>query len=203
MKLKKTVWVPIAIGMASVALILAASEANFIIPLGNGAELGIGELFTTLSAALRGPIASFITIFVAYGVHSILHPEYIPDLTSFYILLEDAVAHVSAMLILVLVYAKLLYPRARKTGFFLAGWFLLVSAYYFLALLPLSVVFLNLIDPHKGLTYSAFARDFIAEVLGTAVITTLIWLAAPIRYRRPQWIEPGNTSEQSDKIHAN
>lgn len=203
MKVKKTVWIPIAIGMASAALILAASEANFFIPLGNGAELGIGELFTTLSAALGGPIASFITIFVAYSVHSILHPEYIPDLTSVYILLEDAVAHLSAMLIVVLVYTKLLYPRARKTGFFLAGWFMLVCAYYFLALLPLSVVFLNLIDPHRGLAYLAFARDFIPEVIGTAVITTLIWLAAPIRYRRPPWIDPRNTPEQSDKIQAN
>lgn len=188
MKMKKTAWNPIAIGMASAALIIAAAEANFFIPLGPDTSMGIGELFTTLSAAIGGPIASLTTIFVAYGVVGMLHPEYFPDLPSLYIILEDAIAHLSAMLMVVLIYTKFLYPRARRTGFFLAGWFLLVCAYYFLALLPLSVVFLNLIDPSRGATYFDFARGFLPEVLGTAIITTLIWLAAPIRYRRPLWI---------------
>jgi hypothetical protein len=188
MKMKKTAWSPIAIGMASAALIIAAAEANFFIPLGPDTSMGIGELFTTLSAAIGGPIASLTTIFVAYGVVGMLHPEYFPDLPSLYIILEDAIAHLSAMLMVVLIYTKFLYPRARRTGFFLAGWFLLVCAYYFLALLPLSVVFLNLIDPSRGATYFDFARGFLPEVLGTAIITILIWLAAPIRYRRPLWI---------------
>jgi hypothetical protein len=192
MKVKKTVWIPIAIGMTSAALILAASEANFFIPLGNGAAMGIGELFTTLSAALGGPVASVITIFVVYSIHSILHPENIPDLPSLYILLEDAIAHLSAMLLVTLAYYKFLYPRMRNTGIFLTGWFLLVIAYYYLALLPLSVLFLNLMDPDQGATYTDFAQGFLPEVLGTAIITTLIWLASPVRYRRPLWIVPEN-----------
>lgn len=188
MRVKRTIWIPVLIGMVSAALIIAAAEANFFIPLGPDTSMGIGELFTTLSSALGGPIASITTIFVTYGVVGMLHPEYFPDLPSLYIILEDAIAHLSAMLMVVLIYTKLLYPRARKTGFFLAGWFLLICAYYFLALLPLSVVFLNLIDPSRGATYFDFARGFLPEVLGTAIITTLIWLAAPIRYRRPLWI---------------
>lgn len=197
MKVKKTIWIPIVIGMISAALILAAAEANFFIPLGNGAEMGIGELFTTLSAALGGPNASIVTILVVYSIRGILHPEFFPDMTSIYILLEDGIAHLCAMLIVALVYAKLLYPWAKKTGIFLVGWLLLVGSYYYLALLPLSVVFLNLVDPGHGATYSEFARGFIPEVLGTAVITTLIWLASPVRYRRPLWIEPKNTSDQN------
>ena len=203
MKVKKTIWIPIAIGMASAALILAASEANFFIPLGNGSSIGIGELFTTLSASLGGPIASFVTIFVAYGVGSMLHPEYYPDTISISITVADAAAHLCAMLVIAIGYYKLLYPWVRKTGFFLVGWFLLVCAYYYLALLPLSVVLLNLADPGFGATYPVFARNFIPEALGTAVITTLVWVASPVRYRRPQWVEPGNTPEQSDKIQVN
>jgi hypothetical protein len=192
MRVKRTIWIPVLIGLVSAALIIAAAEANFFIPLGPDTSMGIGELFTTLSAAIGGPIASITTIFVTYGVVGMIHPEYFPDLPSLYIILEDAIAHLSAMLMVVLIYTKLLYPRARKTGFFLAGWFLLICAYYFLALLPLSVVFLNLIDPSRGATYFDFARGFLPEVLGTAIITTLIWLAAPIRYRRPLWIELEN-----------
>ena len=103
MKLKKTIWIPMAIGMMSAALILAASEANFSIPLGNGSSIGIGELFTTLSAALGGPLASIVTIFVAYSIHSILHPEFFPDMTSVYIILGDAIAHLCAMLVVAIV----------------------------------------------------------------------------------------------------
>ena len=199
MKVKKIIWIPVVIAMVSSAFILAAAEANFFIPLGNGAELGIGELFTTLSAALGGPIASVGTIFVVYSVHSILHPDIFPDLTSFFIMLEDGVAHLSAMLMVALVYNKFLYPRAKQTDVFLGSWFLLVGAYYYLALLPLSVVFLNLIDPARGATYATFARGFLPEYLGTAIITTLIWLAAPIRYRRPLWIGLENMPDQDTK----
>lgn len=197
---KKTVWIPIVIGMISVALILAAAEAKFFIPLGNSAEMGIGELFTTLSAALGGPIASIVTIVVVYSINGIIHPEFFPDMTSIYILLEAGVAHLCAMLAVVFVYAKLLYPWAKKTGIFLAGWLLLIGVYYYLALLPLSVGFLNLVDPGHGATYSKFAGGFIPEVLGTAVITTLIWLASPVRYRRPLWIEQKKVSDQNSEV---
>ena len=188
--MKKTIWIPVVIGMVSAVLILAASEADFSIPLGNGSSIGIGELFTTLSAALGGPLASIVTIFTAYGILGILHPEFFPTTTSVYILLEDGVAHLCAMLMVAIGYYKFLFPRMRKTGMFLAGWFLLIGVYYYLALLPLSVMFLNLIDPSRDATYLVFARDFFPEFLGTATITTLIWFAVPVRYRRPQWIEP-------------
>ena len=198
--MKRTIWIPVAIGMVSAALILAASEANFSIPLGNGSSIGIGELFTTLSAALGGPLASIVTIFAAYSIHGIFHPEFFPDMAPVYILLEDAIAHLCAMLVVAIGYHKFLSPWMRKTGIFLIGWFLLVGVYYYLALLPLTVVFLKFIDPGQGVTYSVFARNFFPEFLGTATITTLMWFAAPIRYRHPQWIEPKDAPNQSGKI---
>ena len=196
MKIKKIVRIPIVIGMIAAALIIAAAEANFFIPLGNGSAMGIGELFTTLSASLGGPVASFVTIFVVYGVIGMLHPEYYPDTISLSITVADAVAHLCAMLAIGFGYYNLVYPRAEKMGGFLVGWFLMVGAYYYLALLPLSVILLNLADPGHGATYLVFARDFIPEALGTAVITTLAWLAAPIRYRRPLWVGPENAPDQ-------
>jgi hypothetical protein len=200
MKMKKTIWIPIAIGMVSAVLILAASEAKFSIPLGNGSYIGIGELFTTLSAALGGPLASIVTLFMGYSIHGILHPEFFPDLSSVYIFLGDGVAHLCAMLVFAFCYYKFLFPRMSKTRVFLIGWFLLVGAYYFLALLPLTVVFLNLIDPGQGATYTVFAKNFIPEFLGTAIFTTLVWFASPVRYRRPHWIEPKNAPDHIEGI---
>jgi len=199
MKVKKTIWIPVVIGMVSGSLILAAAEAEFFIPLGNDTSMGIGELFTTLSAALGGPIAAIVTIFVVYSVHSMLHPEFFPDMTSIYIVLADATAHLCAMLVVAIGYYKLLYPRAKKSSIFLIGWFLMVGVYYYLALLPLSVLLLNLVDPGFGATYPAFARNFIPEFLGTAAITTLIWFASPAHYRRPQWNAPDPNRKFSDE----
>jgi len=197
MKVKRMIWIPVVIAMVSSALIIAAAEANFFIPLGNGAAMGIGELFTTLSASLGGPIASFVTIFVVYGVVGMLHPEFYPDMITISITVADAAAHLCAMLVIAIGYYKLLYPRVEKMGSFLGGWILMVGTYYYLALLPLSVILLNLADPGHGATYLVFARDFIPEALGTAVITTLVWVASPVRYRRPLWVELKNASVQN------
>ena len=158
--MKKTSWIPVTTGMVSAILILAASEAKFSVPLGNDTSIGIGELFTTLSAALGGPLASIVTIFAAYSIHGILHPEFFPDLTSVYIILEDATAPLCAFLVVAIGYHKFLSPWMRKADIFLVGWFLLVGAYYYLALLPLTVVCLNLIDPGQNAAYSVFARNF-------------------------------------------
>lgn len=197
MTVKKTIWIPVVVGIVSAALILLAGEARFLIPLGNGTSIGIGEMFTTLAAALGGPIASVVTLLVVYGAQFMLHFDLFADRLSIHVALVDAVCHLSAMLVIAICYFRLLYPRARKTGTFLLGWFLMVGVYYYLALLPLEAIFLNLVDPGFGATYPAFARDFLPEFLGTALITSLIWFASPASYRRPQWVEPKNAPAQN------
>jgi len=202
MKLKKTIWMPVVIGVIATSLILAASEANFFIPLGNDTSLGVGELFTTLSAALGGPIAASVTILVVYCAAFLLHPEYFPDITSIFILLVDGFAHYCAMLVVAIGYYKLLYPRMKETGIFLVSWFLMVGIYYYLVLLPLSVLLLNIADPGFGAVYPVFAKNFLPEFLGTAIITSLIWFAAPTRIRCPQWVEPKPIPDQNSPVQG-
>jgi len=199
MKTKKTIWIPVAIGFGFGILAFFASTANFSIPLGNDAFIGIGEIFATLSAALGGPIATIIMLVVTYGSAVAVNIELYTDAQTFYIALADFSAHLCAMLVVAICYYKLLYPKARKTSVFLVGWWLIVGVYYYLALLPLSVILLNLANPSFGFTYASFARDFLPEFLGTATITTLVWFAAPVRYRHPQWIEPKDAPNQSSK----
>jgi hypothetical protein len=200
MKVKKTVWLPVVIGVVSATLILLAAEAQFFIPLSKDTSMGIGELFTTISAALGGPIASLVTLLLVYNVHILLHLDQFAEMRSISLAVVDAIAHLCAMLLVAIVYYKLLFPRARKTAIFLVGWWLTVGAFYYLALLPLTVVFLNFADPDFGATYPSFARDFLPEFLGTATITTIIWFAAPAHYRRPRWVEPKNASDQIREV---
>ncbi len=200
MTINKMIWIPVVIGLVAAALMLLAAEAQFLIPLGNDTSIGVGEIFTTLSAAVGGPVATMVTIIVGYSVHFLLNRDLFPNLPSVYILLVDAFCHLCAMLVLALGYYKLVYPRARKTVLLLVGWFLLVGTYYYVILLPLEVLLLNLVDPDFGATYTSFARNFVPEFLGTALITGLIWFAAPARYRHPQWISPKVVPDRNGKL---
>lgn len=192
MKANKTVGMSVIIGVVSSILILLASIAQFVIPLGGDTFIGVGEIFATLASALGGPIAVIVTLLVTYGGNIILNIDLFTDIQSVYITLADATAHLCAMLVVAvaLCYYKLLYSYTRKTSVFLLGWFLTVCVYYYLVLLPLAVALQSLVNPGFSATYPSFAKDFLPEFLGTATITTLIWFAAPVRYRRPQWIEP-------------
>lgn len=200
MKANKKIWFPVVIGIVSGALIFLASTAEFLIPVGGGTSIGIGEIFTTLSAALGGPIAVIIMLLVTYGGVIMLNIDLFTDVSPIYIALADATAHLCALLVAAIGYGKILYPRSRNTGIFLVGWWLMVGVYYYLAFLPLEVALLNLADPGHGVTYPMIARSLLPEFLGTVTITTLIWIALPARYRRPQWIEPKQTPDQSGKI---
>lgn len=193
--MKKTIWVPIIIGIVSAALILLVSEAEFVIPLGNNYSIGMGEILNTLSAALGGPIAIIITLLVTSIGHFLLNTDLYTDPQFVFIVLADAIAHMCAMIVLSTSYYRVLYLRTRKTGIFVMGWWLTIGVYYYLILLPLQVVLLNYADPGFGATYPSFARIFFPEFLGTAAIANLILLASPVRYRRPQWVEPRNTPE--------
>ena len=202
MKVKKTIWIPVMIGIVSGALILLASEVHFLIPTGGDSYIGIGEIFTTLSAALGGPMAVMITLLVTYGGGIMLYLDLYTDLPPILIALADATAHLCALLVVAIGYGKLLHPRARKTSMFLVGWWLTIGVYYYLAFLPLEVVLLNLVDPGHGVTYPSIARSVFLEFLGTVVITTLLWIALPARYRRPQWLEPKPMPDRSGKVQG-
>lgn len=202
MQITKTIRVPIIIGIVSAALILLASEAEFVIPLGNNYSIGIGEILNTLSAALGGPIAVIITILATGIGHFLLNSELYTDPQFVFIVLADAIAHLCAMIVLSTSYHRVLYPREGKTAIFFMGWWLTIGVYYYLILLPLQVVFLNYADPGFGATYPSFARIFLPEFLGTAAITNLILFASPERYRRPQWFVSKKTSEQSDEVQT-
>ena len=197
--MKKIIWLPIIIGILFSALILMVSEVKFVIPLGNNYSIGIGEIFNMFSAALGGPIAVTVTLLVATIGHFLLNPDLYTDTQFIFIVFADAVIHMGAMLAVTIIYSRVLYPRARKIGLFVAGWWLTIGVYYYLILLPLQVALLNFADPGFGATYPSFARIFLPEFLGTGVITTLLWFALPVRFRRPQWFEPKKTTEQSDE----
>jgi hypothetical protein len=196
--MKRTIWVPILIGLIFAAFLILVTETQFVIPLGNKAFIGVGEIFNTISAALGGPFA-IITIIVTAISHFILHAELFTDVQFTYIVVIDAMIHIFALLLVSICYYRILYLRVKKASFFFVGWFVMIGVYYYLILLPLQVALLKHADPGLGATYLSFAKIFFPEFLGTALITTLFWFASPKYFRRPQWVEVGKGNQIKDK----
>jgi membrane protein implicated in regulation of membrane protease activity len=70
----------------------------------------------------------------------------------------------------------------------LAGWFLLMCIYY-LAGVTLQVSLFNIAVPNLGASYLVYFSNVRLEFILVTVITSLILLALPERYRRPRWYE--------------
>jgi len=59
-------------------------------------------------------------------------------------------------------------------------------------LTPIQVFLVNTLVPGFG-AYMDFVSVIWPEFLATTVLTTLIWFALPVRYRRPLWYEMSQT----------
>lgn len=106
----------------------------------------------------------------------------------------DFIAHTIALLAVAYCY-RFLHQRAKKAYIFFVGWILIVVIYYIL-LLPLQAFVHNIIIPDL-LPLSTLVRGFPPEFLMVAIISTLIWIALPVRYRKPLWDEAHNPPEEN------
>jgi len=200
---KKTIWVPIMIGLAAGGLIylLGVAEFRIFVPLGKGAGLGGAEIFGTLAAALGGPIATVITGLLNGAAGYLVTRNVFPWPTSLYVAGADLIAHIIAMWVAAFCY-RFLHERAKKSYLALfAGWTSIVAIYYFVVLTPTQVWLVNTLVPGFG-SYMDFVRVIWPEFLATAIVTTLIWFALPARYRRPQWYKKSQTAAALIKSKA-
>jgi len=201
--MKKTIWIPIVIGLMGGGLSFLILVANFriLVPLGEGASLGGTEIFGTLAAALGGPIAAVITALLNGAGGYLITRDVLPWPTSLYVASADLMAHIIAMLAAAFCY-RFLHERAKKrTPALLGGWVLIVAIYYFVVLTPIQVLLINTFVPGFG-TYMDFVSIVWPEFLVTTIVTTLIWYALPAHYRRPQWVEAKQMPDQSGGIQG-
>lgn len=188
-KAKKTV--PVSVRVIVVALIFgviarAIVEARLTIPIpGTGVVTDPREIFTTVGAGLVGPIGG-VLIGILAGIRE---PEGIQ--------LASLLAHISGAVWIGFAYKKLVYERLRMPVMLL-GWGGLVLVYYFAIAVPGFVIGLALFykADYAGSfgetasllqAYASLGRGVVPEALLTTVITTLVMVALPKKYRRPLW----------------
>jgi hypothetical protein len=197
MKVKKTIWIPLVLGIALGLLDYVSIAVHFVLPTSEETFVGPQEVFVLVSAALGGPLGLFITsLFQEAAVHLFLlkgqlPPEQAP--LEIFVSTADFIAHLLAGLPVVYCY-RFLHQRAKRAITFSVGWIPIVMIYYAL-LLSLQSLLYNIVIPGM-LPLFVWVQSSLMEVLVAAIISSLVWIALPARYRRPLWIDvqPGTPS---------
>lgn len=185
----KTIWRPLVLGIALGLLDFVSLGVHWVIRIANFGVIGPQEVLVVISAALGGPVGLFAANFLQeLGMHIFLLKGDFPDQPQMevFISIADFFAHAIALLAVAYSY-RFLCQRAKKAFAFFPGWFLIVIIYYIL-LLPLQSLVHNLLVPDL-LPLFTLVRGAPPEFLMVAIISTLILIALPVRYRRPLWIE--------------
>ncbi len=174
------------------ALALSIVLAELIIPIpGTGVVTDPRELFTTIGAALTGPLGGLVV-----GILAGAGEAFLGDPGS-RIPLASLIAHIAGGLWMGFAYKKLVYERIEMPGMLL-GWAALVLVFYYGFAVPGFVLgqaifykasFAEFYGANASLlqAYGLLARGASAEAVLTTLITTLAILALPRKYRRPLW----------------
>lgn len=164
----------LAFGIAALVIVLA----GLTIPIpGSTVVTDPRELFTTIGAGLSGPVGGILIGLLA----GIAEPGGIAS--------ASLLAHIAGGIWMGFAYKKLVYERLQMPTRLL-GWVGLILIYYYVFVLPGFTI--GLITFHGETTpflelYTNLAGGVIPEALLTTLITSLVMLALPEKYRRPLW----------------
>ena len=195
--MKKTIWIPIVGGLLLGALSFLISASNITIQVSQDLNLGPWEIFNTISAALFGPIGFLITqLGMDLGGYLYLLKDVSAGSQNINFVLCGYVAHSASLMIVAFGY-RYIYQRMKMPKL-LAGWSLTLGIYY-IVLAILQVFLYNIFIPDLEATYAFYFRNIPVELILIIVITSLILLALPERYRRPQWSESKSGTPSTEK----
>jgi uncharacterized protein YhhL (DUF1145 family) len=192
--MKKTIWIPIVGGFIFGVLSFLISAANITIEISEDLILGPYEILDTLSAALFGPIGLLITqLGMDSGAYWYFIKDVYPGPQGIYFIIGDYIAH-SVSMVAVMFFYRFIYERIKLPRL-LVGWFLVMGIYYIMLVL-LQVTLFNIVVP-GGATYLNYFSNVRLEFILVTFTTSLVLLALPERYRKPQWYEPKKAPRQN------
>lgn len=183
--MKKTIRIPIIGGLIFGALSFIITAANITVQITDELILGPWEIINSLSAALFGPIGLLITeLGLDISAYLYLIKGTFPAPQDFYFIMGNFLAHIAGMLSTALGYK---YAHSRlKMPRLLVAWVLIMGINYLIGA-SLQVILFNIAVPNLGATFEIWFSNIRLEFVLVTVITSLILLALPERYRRPQW----------------
>lgn len=191
---------PVVGGLIFAALSYLITVADITVQVSEEIILGPWEIINTISAALFGPIGLLITE-LGLDISGYLYfiKGTFPPPQDFYFMVGDYIAHTVSMLFVAFGY-RFIYRRMKMPSL-LAGWVLIMGIYYLVEVV-LAVTLFNIAVPELGTAYSMAFNSVRLEFPLVTIITSLILLALPERYRRPQWYELDQTPKQNNEVQG-
>lgn len=201
--MKRTIWQPLVLGLVFGLLAGAATvtRLSFMVE-GPDSSSAIGFYITLLllAAVFGGPLAGaiapalFLTVSLWYGP---------ADMKA--VLGEPAVFWTNAIVLAVLLALvglayRWIFERV-KMPVRLLPWAGIVLAMYTLnspIIITLQYLLVGGVDPLPAILFSY--KTYIPQVIFDIFVTSLIFVALPERYRRPQWYEPVQTPDRDGEI---
>lgn len=170
----KTLLIGIAFGVMAFLIVIAG--IHFPIP-GTNVVTDPREIFVTFGSAISGPIGALLIGILA----GIREPGGIEK--------ASLLAHIIGALWIAFAYKKLLVRYFKGASVFL-GWILSVIAYYFVFVITgfaLGLKFFHNDPTTFYQLYAGISKGVVFEVILTVIITTLVLVALPKKYRLPLW----------------
>jgi hypothetical protein len=158
-------------------------SARYYVELALGLTMDGREIFLTLGAALGGPWAAVImNVFMAIGI-VIGYPE----ITTTGIAV-DVIGHLIGTIVLALLYKKIVHERVKKSLRILS-WAVLVFVYYWALLAPVASILYYAVDLTPTPLF-VMTLPIWPEAIVTTILTTLVMVALPAKWRKPLWGSP-------------
>jgi PAS domain S-box-containing protein len=155
-----------------------------------------GEIFNLIGAAITGPAGGIIISIIS--IIKVSQPDF-----RIYIF----ITHLVSIVFIGIAYKKLLYERYDMPLFSIV-WLALILIYYFLSVEVMNSLYYffypslyyKLAGANISLLQSMLNNflNYLPEIFLTAVITTLILIALPDKYRKPLW-GPSSSSPAANK----
>jgi MFS family permease len=189
--MKKTIWIPVLIGVIFGVLAGISTAASLTYMLG-GWAIGFYLSLYILSAALGGPVAGVITSTLDMIATVLFGP---PDMKAFAAnpnVFWTNVLVVGVCLIIAGFAYRYIFEHFRMP-MRLLPWIGIVIFYYIFTI-PLLVIIQRLLgtpfDPSVAEYILASWKALSPQAISDIIITSVIWLALPERFRKPLWYEP-------------
>ena len=206
MPIKKTFWRPLILGifMGVLAGITTITGLSFLTPgIDFNNAIGIYMTILLLSAALGGPLAGALAVTLFIAITTQFGPPDMKAIMSDPIVLYTNLFVISILTIMVGFAYRWIFERIKMPTRLLLWAGVIIAVY--LINIPASILlqfyFLNESDVLPAIisTY----RDYLPQGIFDIFITSLVFIALPVRFTRPLWYEHTNKSHGSSILSLN
>ena len=200
MQIKKTFWRPILLGifMGVLAGIATATGLSFLTP-GTDINNAIGIYMTILllSVALGGPLAGALASILFITITTFFGPPDMKTIMSDPVILWTNLSVIGTLLVIVGFVYRWIFERV-KMPYRLFLWAGVVITVYLInvpVIIILQFYFLHDADALPAIigTY----QDYLPQAIFDIFITSLVFIALPVRLSRPLWYEHLNKLDGS------